>query len=117
MTQIPNTLYRLVRAEDWQAAAASGVYRGAEHDARDGFVHLSTAAQAEDTAERHYSGVPDLLLLTLDARRLDGEIRFEPSSGGELFPHLYGTIPVEAVLEVQRIPLDPEGGFRFPFLG
>lgn len=112
----PHRLYRLVRAEDWRQAVAEGVYRGAEHDRADGFIHLSTATQVEGTAEKHYAGTPDLVLLTLDAERLDGTVKWEPSRGGELFPHLYGVVPVEAVLGAEAVPLDRDGGFVFPLL-
>ena len=71
-------------------------------DRRDGFIHFSTAAQVEETARRHFAGRTDLLLVAVDVDGLD--IRWEPSRGGELFPHLYGVLPLSAVREVRPFP-------------
>lgn len=115
-TSIPSLLYRLVHAADWQAAAGAGAYRGAAHDLADGFVHMSTAEQVPGTAARYYQGLPDILLLTLDSARLHGEVKMEPSTGGKLYPHLYGDIPLEAVLAVEPLKLDSEGQLIVPYL-
>lgn len=113
---IPQRLYRLVRADEWHAAAKDGLYHGSAHDAADGFIHMSTADQVAGTAERYYQGLDDVILLTLDSARLQGEIRMEPSTGGDLYPHLYGTIPLEAVLEAERLRLTGDGVLDVPFL-
>ncbi len=112
----PKYLYRLVRTSEWKDAAANGFYAGAEHDKADGFVHLSTGEQVDGTAERYFAGLDDVLLLKLDRDRLHGEVRMEPSTGGALFPHLYGSVPLEAVLEADPMPLGPDGHLTVPFL-
>ncbi len=110
-------IYNLCRQGDWQAALAEGVYRGSDDDRRDGFIHLSTAAQVAASAARHRAGVADLLLLTVEAALLGSALRWEASRGGQLFPHLYAPLPVAAVRRVDELPLGPDGRHVFPPLG
>ncbi|MBB4265652.1 DUF952 domain-containing protein [Roseospira visakhapatnamensis] len=110
----PRLVYRLCSLDDWQAAATVGVFLGSDQDRADGFIHLSGADQVPETAGRHYAGVRPLMLLTVDARRVDGEVRWEESRGGALFPHLYGTIPLEAVLAAYRLAEDRAGRLMVP---
>lgn len=114
--QAGQRLYRLLPAADWRQAVADGAYCGAPHDTADGFIHLSTADQVEETAAKHYAGVPELMVLTVDSSRLDGELKWEPARGGELFPHLYGTVPLEAVLGAELVATDRDGAYTFPHL-
>lgn len=114
--RVGQRLYRLLPAADWRAAVAEGVYRGAAHDLRDGFIHLSTAEQVEDTAAKHYADVEDLMVLAVDSARIQGELKWEPARGGDLFPHVYGVIPVEAVLAAEPVNRDRDGAFTFPHL-
>lgn len=109
-------IYTLVRAADWQAALAAGEYRGSADDARDGFLHFSTAAQLRATAAKHRAGVADLWMIEAEAALLGDALRWEPASGSSrpgLFPHLYAPLPVAAVARAVAVPL--EGGVhRFP---
>jgi uncharacterized protein (DUF952 family) len=98
----------------WQAAEKAGRFDGAPVDLADGYVHFSSAEQARETAARHFAGVDDLLLITVDAEALGEKLRWEPSRGGELFPHLYGSLPMSAVLQVAPLPLGPDGAHVFP---
>lgn len=110
-------VYTLVRAADWRAAEAAGAYAGSTDDARDGFLHFSTAAQVRDSAAKHRAGVPDLMLVEANAATLGDALRWEPAAGGRrpgLFPHLYGTLPLSAVTRVVALPLDAEGRHLFP---
>lgn len=107
-------IYKIMAASEWQAAQAAGVYDGSAHDRRDGFIHFSTAAQAPETAAKHFAGQADLLLLAIDAGRLGDALKWEPSRGGQLFPHLYGPLPAGAVLRVDALPLGANGLHRFP---
>ncbi len=107
-------IYRLLGAEHWRRAELTGRFSGTEHDLRDGFIHFSTAAQVAEPAARHYRGQPDLLLLRVDADALGSALRWEPSRGGALFPHLYGELPVTAVTRVDTLGLDTEGRHVFP---
>ena len=93
-----DVIYKIATRAQWSAAQASGVFEGAPVDIADGFIHFSTAAQVDETAQRHFAGRGDLLLIAVATDGLD--IRWEPSRGGALFPHLYGVLPVTAVRDV-----------------
>lgn len=110
-------IYTLVRAGDWAEAERAGLYAGSEDDRRDGFLHFSTADQVRASAAKHRAGVADLLLVAVDAAALGEALKFEPASGGKrpgLFPHLYGPLPLSAVLSVTPLPLGKDGAHVFP---
>ena len=109
-------IYHLCRKADWQQAAQRGVYEGSAEDRADGFLHFSTAQQVEESAARHRAGEADLLLLVASAQSLGDRLAWEPSSSGDLFPHLQGALPLSAVLEVVDLPLGPDGLHEFPLL-
>jgi uncharacterized protein (DUF952 family) len=100
--------YKILRAPEWVTFAAKGRFEGSAVDLADGYVHLSTAEQVEETAARHFAGEAGLVLLTLDRTRLDPALKWEPSRGGQLFPHLYRPLAIEDVLFYQELPV--EGG-------
>jgi uncharacterized protein (DUF952 family) len=102
-------VFKILDRPSWDAAAASGAYSGSQVDVRDGFIHFSTAAQVRETAAHHFAGQPDLLLVAVDASALGNALRWEPSRGGALFPHLYGPLSLSAVRWVQDLPLDAAG--------
>jgi uncharacterized protein (DUF952 family) len=108
------TLYKICPASLWREATRAGVFRGSEVDVRDGFVHFSTAEQAAETAAKHFAGQRDLLLLHVDAGCLGAALKWEPSRGGALFPHLYGDLDLTAVTKVEPLPLDADGRHAFP---
>lgn len=110
----PRFVYRLLPVEVWERAQHEGRFRGTEHDVRDGFIHFSTAQQVVETAARHYAGQGSLLLLWVETAPLGPALRFEPSRGGALFPHLYGELPVSAIARVEPLPLAEDGTHRFP---
>jgi uncharacterized protein (DUF952 family) len=97
-------IYKLVTDEEWAAARENGVYEGSAVDRQDGFVHFSAAEQVAETAARHFAGQSGLVLLSVAEDELDGELRWEESRGGALFPHLYGTMPVGAVRRADPLP-------------
>ncbi|MBR0679672.1 DUF952 domain-containing protein [Roseomonas eburnea] len=110
-------IYTLVRTADWRAAEAAGAYAGSADDARDGFLHFSAAGQVRASAAKHRAGVPDLLLVEVDAAALGVALKWEPAAGGKrpgLFPHLYAALPLAAVTRVVALPLDAEGLHTFP---
>jgi uncharacterized protein (DUF952 family) len=106
----PRTIYHMCRRDEWQAARACGSYPGSSQDAADGFIHFSTAAQVEVSAARHRAGQDGLVLLAADAAALGDALKWEPSRGDMLFPHLYGPLPVAAVRWALDLPLDPVTG-------
>lgn len=97
---MPSLIYKIVPAALWRLAEERGVFTGSPVDAQDGYIHFSTAEQLTATAQKHFAGQHDLLLVTVDGEHLD--LRWEPSRGGQLFPHLYGELPMSAVRAVQR---------------
>ena len=107
-------IYKICEAASWRRAQAEGRFIGAPVDLADGFIHLSTAAQARETAARHFVGRSGLVLVAVDPLSLVGALRFEPSRGGDLFPHLYGDLPLSAVRWVKDLPLGPDGRHVFP---
>lgn len=102
-------IFHMCRRDEWERALAAGSYPGSSQDAADGFIHFSTARQLPESAARHRRGQPDLLLLTTAPAALGAALKWEPSRGGALFPHLYGPLPVAAVLRVDPLPLDADG--------
>ena len=110
------TIYKICEAAQWRAAMQAGVFRGAAVDERDGFIHFSAAAQVGETAAKHFAGATDLLLVAVDADALEGALKWEPSRGGDLFPHLYGALPLGAVLWTLPLRRDPGGRLLLPEL-
>jgi uncharacterized protein (DUF952 family) len=107
-------VYKILRAEEWAAFDAAGVTDGAPVDLADGYVHLSTAAQAPETAARHFADEDALWLVALDAESLGADLRWEPSRGGQLFPHLYAPLRARQVVWARPLPRGPGGGHVFP---
>ncbi len=101
-------IYKILSRSEWAVAEAEGLFRGSAVDLADGYIHFSEADQLRETARKHFAGRPDLLLVTIDADRLDPQPVWEPSRGGALFPHLYGPLPVAAAVEVRPLVVDAE---------
>jgi uncharacterized protein (DUF952 family) len=106
-------VYKIAPAELWRAAEAAGIFTGAPVDIADGFIHFSTAEQTRETAAKHFRGQADLLLVAIDAEALGDTLKWEPSRGGALFPHLYGALPLTAVRACAPIPMRPDGFHDF----
>ena len=107
-------VYKILERQAWEAALLEGRYEGSSLDKADGFIHLSTALQAPETARRHFAGVGNLMLLTVDVAGLGDSLRWEVSRGGALFPHLYGPLFLDQVFEARPARLDKAG---VPILG
>jgi uncharacterized protein (DUF952 family) len=106
-------VYKIVATEEWVEADAAGVFEGASVDRADGFIHFSTAEQAPETAAKWFAGRHDLTLAAVDAEALGGNLRWEPSRGGALFPHLYAALPMSAVVWSRPLPLGLDGRHVF----
>ena len=106
-------IYKIFRADEWAALQAQGETLGAPVDIADGYVHFSTAAQARETAAKHFAGEDELTLLALDAEALGEALKWEPSRGGALFPHLYRPLRLSDVLWDKPLPL-VDGTHHFP---
>lgn len=107
-------VYKILAGSEWEALQRDGESAGAPVDLADGFVHLSTGAQVAETAARHFAGQEGLWLLALEADRLGEALAWEPSRGGDLFPHLYAALRLEDVVRAEPLPLGPDGRHRFP---
>jgi uncharacterized protein (DUF952 family) len=107
-------IYKIVPRTAWREAEELGRFTGSPVDLADGFIHLSTAAQVAETAARHFAGNADLLLVAVSAADVEPWLRWEPSRGGALFPHVYGDLPLGAVRAVTPLPLDGDGRHVFP---
>jgi uncharacterized protein (DUF952 family) len=113
---VGTTIYKICDAALWHAAERTGAFQGAGIDLRDGYIHFSTAAQVAETAEKHFAGMADLVLVAVDAEALGPALRWEPSRGGALFPHLYEPLPLHKVLWAKPLPVEGDGGHVFPEL-
>ena len=108
------TIYKICSVELWREAERAGLFAGAPVDLADGFIHFSTAAQVAETATKHFAGVTGQVLAAVDAGTLGEALIWEPSRGGALFPHLYGSLPMAAVLWVKPLLLGADGRHVFP---
>jgi uncharacterized protein (DUF952 family) len=107
-------IYKICPERLWREAERAGRFDGAPVDRADGFIHFSAPDQVRETAARHFSGLADLLLVGVETGSLGAALRWEPSRGGGLFPHLYGPLPLAAVTSVHPLPLDRGGRHVFP---
>ena len=107
-------IYKISERAPWREAERDGTFRGAPVDRADGYIHFSTADQLRETAARHFAGQQELVPVAVDAEALGRALKWEPSRGGALFPHLYGDLPLAAVAWVRPLPLGPEGHHVFP---
>jgi uncharacterized protein (DUF952 family) len=102
-------IYKICPTPIWEKACADGCYIGSTDDRRDGFIHFSAVSQIYGTLEKHFKGQSDLLLIGVNPAQLGQALKWEPSRGGQLFPHLYGKLPISAALWARPIPLDLDG--------
>ena len=102
-------IYKLVANELWASAQEEGVFRGAGVDLEDGYIHFSTAAQVAETAAKWFATESDLVLVALDPDKLGPALKWEPSRGGQLFPHLYRPLRLEEVIWDKSLPLGATG--------
>ncbi|WP_230531331.1 DUF952 domain-containing protein [Microvirga roseola] len=109
-------IYKICPKSLWEEAEKAGIFVGAPIDIQDGYLHFSTEKQLRETVAKHFTGQSDLLLIGIDADSLGDALRFEPSRGGDLFPHLYAHLPLSAVLWVKPLPLGADGQHIFPDL-
>ena len=109
-------IYKICSATIWQQAETAGFFAGAGIDLADGYIHFSSLFQVRETAEKHFSGQNNLLIIEVDQEKLN--IVWEVSRGGDLFPHLYATLPLTTVISVKPMSLsrsgepEPLGGWR-----
>lgn len=103
------TIYKVLDASEWQAACAAGAYHGSPDDVRDGFIHFSAAHQLEGTLQKYFRDRHNLVLVAVPSDALGPALKFEPSRGGDLFPHLYGPLPTALALWQRPLALREDG--------
>lgn len=106
--------FRLATPERWAEVMLAGVFKGEPHDIADGFIHLSAADQVEGTLLKHHDQHQRLVLAEVDLAALGETVKWEVSRGGALFPHVYGEIPVSAVISVRHLLRNDEGDWVLP---
>ena len=106
--------FKLLTESDWEKWRSSGLFTGSPVDVADGYVHLSARDQTAQTAAKHFADVDPLMLIMVDLAALNDLVRWEPSRGGALFPHVYGPIPLKAVAGKSRLRLGDGGRHVFP---
>lgn len=106
-------IYKICDATLWQAALETGSFEGAEIDLADGYIHFSTAEQMRETAAKHFAGREGLVLIAIEADALGDDLKWEPSRGGALFPHLYRPLRVKEAAWHEPLPL-AKGAHVFP---
>jgi uncharacterized protein (DUF952 family) len=109
-------IFKILTVDEADVLMREGVFRGAPVDLADGYIHFSTAEQAPETAAKHFAGREGLVLAAVDSDSVDDALRWEPSRGGALFPHLYRPLFSADVLWAEALPLGPDGRHVFPDL-
>ena len=102
-------IFKILRRPEWDAFRAAGETLGAPVDLNDGFIHFSTAPQVAETAAKHFAAESDLVLVAVDPDRLGPDLKWEPSRGGALFPHLYRELRLDEVVWDKSLPLGATG--------
>lgn len=106
-------IYKICDASLWDAAVEAGTFAGAEIDLTDGYIHFSTAEQMRETASKHFVGREGLVIIAVNPETLGDEMKWEPSRGGALFPHLYRPLQISEAVWTEPLPL-VDGAHVFP---
>ncbi|WP_448664590.1 DUF952 domain-containing protein [Sphingomonas sp. CJ20] len=117
MSEMPTTAYKILTADQMAALEADGSFAGAPVDLADGYIHLSTAEQLAETLAKHFAGQDGLWLAAVDLEALDETVRWELARGGQLFPHIYGPLPLDAVIAYSEVHYEADGALRLPVAG
>lgn len=117
MSDRPALAYKVLTGEQLAALEHGGTFAGAPVDLADGYIHLSTAEQLPGTLDKHFAGQTDLHLAAIDLAALAETVRWEPSRGGQLFPHIYGELPLSAVVAYGPLDRHPDGNLILPVAG
>jgi uncharacterized protein (DUF952 family) len=107
-------VYKIMSAAELARMRDDGAFRGSPADIADGYIHLSCRSQLAGTLNKHYGGVDGLMLVAVDLSRLGDTVRWEPARDGQSFPHIYGRLPVEAVVSVAPVERTADGTVRLP---
>ncbi len=115
---MPDTIaYKVLLPEQLAALEQDGLFAGAPVDLADGYIHMSSAAQLAETISKHFAGQDDLAIVAVDLEALGSALKWEPSRGGALFPHLYAPLSLDAVIAYGPLEFDEDGSIRYPVAG
>lgn len=117
MTGLPLLAYKVLTGPQMAQLEADGVFKGAPVDLADGYIHLSTEAQLTETVNKHFAGQNDLHVVAVDLAVLGTAVKWEPSRGGALFPHVYADLPLSAAIAYGPLERDTDGQVRLPVAG
>lgn len=107
-------IYKILTPDQWQEALTAGVFKGAPVDLADGYIHFSTAEQARETADKHFRLAGDLIVVSFDSNAFGDLLKWEPSRGGALFPHLYTDLDPSLAIDVFQLHQREDGTHQFP---
>lgn len=116
-TAYPDTAYKVLTAEQMAALESDGSFAGAPVDLADGYIHLSTCDQLTETVDKHFAGQSDLHVAAVDLGSFGASLKWEESRGGQLFPHIYGPLPLEAVIAYGPLERLADGAVKLPVAG
>jgi len=117
VSDLPTVAYKVLTDEQIAALLSDGNFVGAPVDLADGYIHLSTAKQLAETVDKHFAGQAGLHIAAVDLVVIGDAVRWEPSRGGQLFPHIHGTLPIEAVTAHGPMNRAPDGRILLPDAG
>ncbi|WP_421760955.1 DUF952 domain-containing protein [Devosia sp.] len=112
--QHPNNIYKVTTGAVFEASRAAGRFLGMPVDHADGYLHFSTADQLRETLRLYFAGEADLVLFAVASADVSGALRWEPSRGGQLFPHLFGDLPMGLVGNTATISVAADGSVTLP---
>ena len=107
-------IYKICSQSEWKTAQAAQAFTGSAVDIQDGFIHFSAKQQLNETVRRHFAGQTNLMLLVIDPSALGADLKWEPSRGGQLFPHLYAALPTSSVIHAEPLTYDKHGDVVIP---
>ena len=113
----PAVAYKVLTGPQMIELETTGAFAGAPVDLHDGYIHLSIAAQLTETVDRHFAGQDDLHVVAVDLEPLEDAVRWEPSRGGQLFPHLYAALTMDCVLAYEPLGREANGQVKLPIAG
>lgn len=114
MKDVPLIAYKVLTPPQMARLETDGVFKGAPIDLADGYIHLSTEAQLTETVDKHFAGQTDLHVVAVDLAVLGDAVKWEPSRGGQLFPHIYADLPLSAAIAYGSLERDVDGRVRLP---
>jgi uncharacterized protein (DUF952 family) len=113
----PATAFKVLTGDQMATLEKDGSFAGAPVDLADGYVHLSTLDQLTETIDKHFAGQDDLHVAEVDLAALGDAVKWEPSRGGQLFPHVYGPLTLDVVIAYGPLHRDEAGKVQPPVAG